>query len=164
MSRKVEGAIAVPQAELRLVSESPQATEELAARLGRLLRAGDVVALTGDLGTGKTCFVRGLAAGMGVEGNITSPTFIIMRQHPGSPGLCHADAYRLSCAEELQDLGIEDVLAHSVLAVEWAEQVADALPTERINVALSYDNGEGRLIHARAHGERLAGALQEMAR
>ncbi len=116
------------QIEIILTSGSPDATRDIAARLGVCLRAGDVVALSGELGAGKTCFVQGLAKGMGLQANVTSPTFILIRQHPGDPALCHADAYRLESPEELEDLGLEDILAYSVLAIEWAERTGLMLP------------------------------------
>jgi tRNA threonylcarbamoyladenosine biosynthesis protein TsaE len=146
---------------LELTSDSPEATSALAARLGALLRPGDVVALCGDLGAGKTCFVQGLARGLGIEGHVTSPTFILMRQHPGDPALCHADAYRLTCGEDLEDLGLEDILATSVLAVEWAEQVAEALPDERVEVRLTSDGMARRAITLTGRGERLTKLLEE---
>jgi len=149
------------QIEIILTSGSPDATRDIAARLGVCLRAGDVVALSGELGAGKTCFVQGLAKGMGLQANVTSPTFILIRQHPGDPALCHADAYRLESPEELEDLGLEDILAYSVLAIEWAERVMDALPEDRIDVALSYADGEGRRVRITGCGERSARLVRE---
>jgi tRNA threonylcarbamoyladenosine biosynthesis protein TsaE len=142
-----------------LRSDAPETTRALAARLGALLRPGDVVALSGDLGAGKTCFVQGLAAGMGIQGNVTSPTFILMRHHPGPVMLCHADAYRLGSAEEFADLGLDDVLRQGVLAVEWAEQVAAALPADRLEVALESTGDDHRRIRLAARGPRSAEVL-----
>lgn len=147
---------------LVLASDSPDATRAIAARLGGRLAAGDVVGLIGELGAGKTVFVQGLAQGMGIEANVTSPTFILMRQHPGNPPLCHADAYRLNSPAELEDLGLEDVLATSVLAIEWADRVLDALPEERIEVTLSHVGPEERRIEIVAAGERLAAIVREV--
>ena len=146
---------------LELTSDSPETTSALAACLGAILGAGDVVALFGELGAGKTCFVQGLARGLGIVAHVTSPTFILMRQHPGHPPLCHADAYRLTCGADIEDLGLEDILATSVLAVEWAERVADALPDERVEVRLGTPGGDEREITLTVHGERLAKLLQE---
>jgi tRNA threonylcarbamoyladenosine biosynthesis protein TsaE len=143
----------VPEA-IVLRSDSPETTRALAARLGALLRPGDVVALSGDLGAGKTCFVQGLAAGMGIQGNVTSPTFILMRHHPGQVMLCHADAYRLGSAEEFADLGLDDVLRQGVLAVEWAEQVANALPADRVEVLLEANGEDSRRLWFRGGGPR----------
>ena len=144
-----------------MTSDSAEATRDIAARLGPPLRVGDVVALCGRLGAGKTCFVQGLARGMGIEGNVTSPTFILMRQHTGETPLCHADAYRLGSAPELHEVGLDDVLVHSVLAIEWAERVLDALPAERIDVDLQYAEGDGRRITITARGSRAAAVVRE---
>lgn len=144
-----------------LHSQSPDETRDLAARLAGYLQVGDVVALSGSLGAGKTCFVQGLARGLGIEGYVTSPTFILMRHHPGNPSLCHADAYRLESPEELEDLGLEDVLASAVLALEWAEGVADALPAERIEVHITSDGESTRTLHIEGRGDRLAAVVRE---
>lgn len=108
-----------------------QAMEELGARIGQDLVAGDVLVLTGPLGAGKTTLVRGIAEGLGVRGPVQSPTFVIARTHPslvGSAPLVHADAYRLGDAGELEDLDLD--LDGSVTIIEWGlglvEQIADA--------------------------------------
>jgi len=144
-----------------LTSSGARETRLVGRRLGQVLSVGDVVALSGDLGAGKTCFVQGLAEGMGIEGVVTSPTFILMREHSGTPALCHADAYRLESPWELEDLGLEDILARCVLAIEWAERVADALPEERVEVALTDDGDDRRRITLSASGPRLSELLQE---
>jgi tRNA threonylcarbamoyladenosine biosynthesis protein TsaE len=142
-------------------TDCAKATQELAARLGACLQAGDVVALYGDLGAGKTCFVQGLAAGLGICDHVTSPTFILVRTHPGTPALCHADAYRLGSAGELEDLGLEDILAEAVLAIEWAENIRAALPTDRIEVTLRVIDDDARELTFSAGGERSEAVLRE---
>ena len=97
---------------------------------------------------------------MGINDNITSPTFILMRDHSGSPGLCHADAYRLGGPAEFEELGIEDALKRSVLAVEWAERVLDALPEERIDVVFQCQGEDVRRMEFRIGGERLRVQVQ----
>lgn len=139
--------------DLTLVTHSAEETEGLAERLGSLLQAGDVVALTGPLGSGKTCFVRGLARGLGIAGHVSSPTFILMRLHRGEPPLCHVDAYRLDSAAALLDLGLDDWLTQAVVAVEWADRVLPALPPDRIEVHLNYHE-DGRQVHLIGLGER----------
>ena len=115
-------------------------TEALGERLADGLAAGDLVVLTGPLGAGKTVFVRGLARGLGVTGVVTSPTFVIAREHrPGRDGgvaLVHVDAYRLGGAAELDDLDLDTDLAEAVLAVEWGEGVAERLAARHIAVRL----------------------------
>ena len=121
---------------MELISHSPEETEAAGARLARRLGPGAVVAFTGDLGAGKTAFTRGLARGLGVADRVTSPTFTIVNEHLGGRlPLFHFDMYRLSSADELFDIGWEDYLARGgVCAVEWSENVADALEPGTIRV------------------------------
>ncbi len=121
-------------------------TEALGERLAAGLRAGDLVVLAGPLGAGKTAFVRGLARGLGVTGPVTSPTFVIAREHragrPGGVPLVHVDAYRLGLgagtdvAAELDDLDLDTDLAAAVVAVEWGEGVAERLADRHVLVRL----------------------------
>jgi tRNA threonylcarbamoyladenosine biosynthesis protein TsaE len=108
-------------------------TEALGARIGAALRAGDLVVLSGPLGAGKTVLVRGIARGMGVRGPVTSPTFVIAREHaagaPGGMPLVHVDAYRLGGAAELDDLDLDTDLTQAAMVVEWGEGVAERLAT-----------------------------------
>ena len=121
---------------MELISNSPAETEEAGETLARRLTPGAVVAFTGDLGAGKTAFIRGLARGLGVEERVTSPTFTIVNEYLGGRvPLFHFDLYRLGSAEELYDIGWEDYLARGgVCAVEWSEHMGDALEPEAIRV------------------------------
>ena len=121
------------------LSNSVEETEALGAELAGRLEPGDVVAFTGDLGAGKTAFVRGLARGLGIPDRVTSPTFTIVNEYEGGRlPLFHFDMYRLGSADELYDIGWEDYLARGgVCAVEWSEQVADAMPPETVYVTIS---------------------------
>jgi tRNA threonylcarbamoyladenosine biosynthesis protein TsaE len=129
---------------LRLFSEQvvlprPEDTQRYAERLGKQLRAGDLVILTGDLGAGKTTFTQGLGRGLGVRGNVTSPTFVIARVHPSltdGPPLVHVDAYRLGGAPELDDLDLDTDLDEAVTVVEWGSGLAEALAGSRLEVRL----------------------------
>ena len=114
-------------------------TEALGARLAAVLSPGAVVAYRGGLGMGKTAFTRGLARGLGYPGRVTSPTFTIVNEYEGGRlPLFHFDMYRLADADDLFDIGWEDYLDRGgVCAVEWSEQVADALPDETIYVTLT---------------------------
>jgi tRNA threonylcarbamoyladenosine biosynthesis protein TsaE len=106
-----------------LISESEDATAELGASLGRSIQAGSVVLLEGELGAGKTAFVRGLAAGLGVEGDqVSSPTFTLVQEYRGRLPLLHADLYRVSVAES-DELGLDELGLQGVVAVEWAEKL-----------------------------------------
>lgn len=114
---------------MEFVTNSEQETEELGARLAERLEPGAVIAFTGDLGTGKTAFTRGLARGLGISDRVTSPTFTIVNEYEGGRlPLFHFDMYRLGSSDELFDIGWEDYLARGgVCAVEWSENVSDAL-------------------------------------
>lgn len=121
---------------MELLSHSPEDTEDIGARLAEQLEPGAVVAFTGDLGAGKTAFTRGLARGLGIPDRITSPTFTIVNEYEGGRlPLFHFDMYRLGSADELFDIGWEDYLRRGgVCAVEWSENIADALETDAVRV------------------------------
>src|SRR3546814_19213094 len=106
-------------------------------RLAALLRAGDLLILTGDLGAGKTTFTKGIGAGLQVRGEVTSPTFIIARVHPslvGGPALVHADAYRLGSIDEIDDLDLEMTPAEAVTVVEWGAGLAEGRADDRLEI------------------------------
>lgn len=110
-----------------ITTNSPEETEAAGETLGRRVPDGTVIAMYGDLGAGKTAFVRGLARGMGLENRVSSPTFTIVNEYLGARSLIHFDMYRLGSADELFDIGWEDYLARgAVCAVEWSENVEDA--------------------------------------
>ncbi len=121
---------------MELLSHSPEDTEDIGARLAEQLEPGAVVAFTGDLGAGKTAFTRGLARGLGIPDRITSPTFTIVNEYEGGRlPLFHFDMYRLGSADELFDIGWEDYLCRGgVCAVEWSENIADALEEDAVRV------------------------------
>ena len=146
---------------LNLTSRSPEETQATGRHLATILRPGDFIALEGSLGAGKTCFVQGLAQGLGVRGRVASPTFIVMRLHPGPTALYHADAYRLSSAEELLDVGLEDWLSEGVVALEWADRVLAALPSDRLTLRLEGHDAQRRLTFT-AHGPRSAELLEHL--
>lgn len=112
---------------------------ELGRRVAGLVAAGDVLVLSGGLGAGKTTFTKGLGAGLGVRGEITSPTFVIARVHPstvGGPELVHVDAYRLGGIEELDDLDLDTDLDDAVTVVEWGEGLAEGLSESRLEIRI----------------------------
>ena len=132
-------------------SASEAATIELATKLGRRLCASDVVCLNGPLGAGKTCFVRGLAKGLGLEETaVSSPSFLICQEYNGHTELrlAHIDAYRLAGSDELETIGWDELLSthHTVIAIEWASRIEPALPKERIDVALDHTAADSRRI------------------
>ncbi|MGP3973295.1 tRNA (adenosine(37)-N6)-threonylcarbamoyltransferase complex ATPase subunit type 1 TsaE [Streptomyces sp. 8N114] len=132
--------------EVTVTVRTAEAMRELGVRLARLLRAGDLVLLTGELGAGKTTLTRGLGEGLGVRGAVTSPTFVIARVHPSltdGPPLVHVDAYRLGGGlEEMEDLDLDVSLPESVVVVEWGEGKVEELTEERLHVVITRALGE----------------------
>lgn len=151
------------------LSTSPEATEALGAALGRALVERACVALDGDLGAGKTCFVRGLARGLDVKDEVSSPTYALLQSYPGRLELHHLDAWMEGRERNfLLDGGVEWVTSHGVTVVEWAERVADVLPTPRVHVALTVVDDTTRRLEFRVVGEErgeraLARALASLA-
>jgi tRNA threonylcarbamoyladenosine biosynthesis protein TsaE len=129
-------------------------TRAYGAKLAAVLRAGDLVVLTGPLGAGKTVLVQGIGAGLGVPGRVLSPTFVIARVHRGGQlPLVHVDAYRLGSIEEVDDLDLDVDLADSVLVVEWGEGKVEQLADARLSVELTRaPDSEARTLTVRPHG------------
>ena len=123
---------------MEYLSHSTEETEAIGEALGQRLSRGSVVAYLGGLGMGKTAFTRGLARGLGCRGRVTSPTFTIVNEYSGSTPLFHFDMYRLESEDALFDIGWDDYLERGgVCAVEWSENVADALPYDTIYVTIA---------------------------
>lgn len=157
-----------------------QATQWLGARLASILRAGDLVILTGDLGAGKTTLTQGLGAALGVTGRISSPTFIIARAHPhpgDGPDLVHVDAYRLESLAEVDSLDLDSALEDSITVVEWGAGLVEGLAEDRLEISLvrarggqgpepfvDLEHDPGRVAHITGIGPRWADAdLGELA-
>jgi len=122
---------------MELRSTSATQTRAIGAAIASVAEAGDVVVLTGDLGTGKTVLAQGIAAALGVDEPVVSPTFTLMREYEGRLPVRHLDVYRLDHVQEAIDLGLEELLDDGVVLVEWGEGVREVLPAERLEVALS---------------------------
>ena len=144
---------------------------DLGRRLAALLRAGDLVILTGPLGAGKTTLVQGIGAGLGVRGPVTSPTFVIARVHPAlagsGPALVHADAYRLGSIGEVDDLDLDADVASAVTVVEWGSGLAEGLAEDRLEISIEPDpDSDVRTVRLKGHGGRwhdvLAGAANRL--
>jgi tRNA threonylcarbamoyladenosine biosynthesis protein TsaE len=130
-----------------LRSHTPAETQAIGERLGASLRPGAVVACTGELGAGKTCFLQGLARGLGVTGPVTSPTFVLVNQYRGRLPVYHLDAYRTGSLTELVDLGLEEMLhGDGVTVIEWADKLLPLLPARTIHVHLAGLGDEPREI------------------
>ena len=130
-----------------LVADSPEATAAAGERLGARLGPGDVVGLTGVLGAGKTCFVQGLARGLGVSTPATSPTFVLVNEYRGRLPVHHVDVYRTHTLTELLELGLEDLLGgDGVTVIEWADRCEALLPPRTIRVHIDGVGDEPRRI------------------
>ena len=129
---------------MKIITNSYEETERAAADFAKTLKGGEVIAMYGDLGAGKTAFVRGLARGLGIEGHITSPTFTIMNAYSGRLPLYHFDVYRIADPDEMYEIGYEDYIeSDGVCVIEWAELIADILPEECIRVDINKDSAKG---------------------
>ncbi|MFB6549188.1 tRNA (adenosine(37)-N6)-threonylcarbamoyltransferase complex ATPase subunit type 1 TsaE [Streptomyces sp. NPDC056405] len=129
-----------PARDTEITVTSPEQMRELGRRLAKVLRAGDLLMLSGELGAGKTTLTRGLGEGMGVRGAVTSPTFVIARVHPSlgdGPPLVHVDAYRLSGGlDDMEDLDLDVSLPDSVIVVEWGEGKVEELTDDRLQLRI----------------------------
>ena len=144
----------------RLVVPDPEAMHVLGVRLGGLLRAGDLVVLTGPLGAGKTTLTRGIGEGLGVRGPVSSPTFVLARTHPslisGAP-LVHVDAYRLASAAELDDLDLD--FESSVVIVEWGAGMVDGIADSLLEIRIERSDDDSRTVELEGSGPRWAGGI-----
>ena len=148
----MSGAPQTPEtvSEITVATGDADETRALGADLARLLRAGDLVMLSGGLGAGKTTLAQGIGAALGVRGRVSSPTFIIARVHPSladGPDLIHVDAYRITSLEEIDALDLDSSLERSVTLVEWGEDKVEALSPDRLEIEVSRPHGA---IHAGA--------------
>ena len=146
------------------VSRSHQDTVRLGTALGKALTPGCVVALIGDLGAGKTCFIKGIACGINntPETEVTSPTFTILHEYEGSPSVYHFDAYRLSGSADLETIGFEDYIdGNGVCIVEWADRIQEALPEECLTVHIDLMSEQERRFTCESSGQQHDGVLRK---
>ncbi len=148
--------------QLTLLTSSPEETELIGQRLGKQLRRGMFLALSGNLGGGKTCFTRGIVASIAPESAelVSSPTFAIMNEYPGQIPVYHFDFYRLSGSSEIIELGFEEYFdGDGVCIAEWAERIDDLLPTGQISILFEYLDDNRRRLTFQASGEAAEQAL-----
>jgi tRNA threonylcarbamoyladenosine biosynthesis protein TsaE len=142
-------------ADLTFDSTSAEETRRLGERMGALLRPGDVVLLSGELGAGKTVFVQGIARGLGFEGSVSSKSFVLLGEYAGRVTLYHADLYRLEAPEEVAELALDEISAGGVLVVEWPERAGEAvLPDESSRVEFEVTGEESRTLRISGTGHR----------
>ena len=150
---------------LELHTATPSHTRRIGERIGPMLRAGDVVLLSGELGAGKTVLAQGIAKGLGVADPVKSSSFVIMNEYDGtSLRLYHADLYRLEDPAQVAELALDELASAGVLVVEWPEQAGGDLPAEHLLVRLSYDGAKGRRHVVESVGERYAAMVQRLRR
>lgn len=139
-------------------------TEKFGKSIGALLEAGDVICLNGDLGAGKTTISKAIGVGLEVEDYITSPTFTIINEYKGRLPLYHFDVYRLESGEELFDLGVDDYFyGKGVCLVEWAENIQESLPKERLEIWIfRTEEDKKRILEIKAFGNRYIKLLEEL--
>lgn len=139
-----------------LIAPDPDTTRSVGAIIASHLKPGDVVALSGELGAGKTCLVQGAAAALEVPQTITSPTFVLVKTYTGTLPVVHADVYRLNHLQEVHDLGDDVFAPDAVTFVEWGDAITAALPPDHLEVEVVLADPSGtnasRLIHLRPHG------------
>lgn len=137
---------------LEVIMQTEQETKDFAAMLATLVSPGDVITLEGDLGAGKTTFTQGLAVGLGIKRNVTSPTFTIIKEYSGRMPLYHMDVYRLEYSDE--DIGFDEYFyGDGVTVVEWAQFIDEFLPSKRLNINIVVIDGENRSIRCESTNE-----------
>ena len=143
---------------LKLISDSRERTLEAGRLIGEILVRGDIVALIGELGSGKTCLTQGMAKGLGVADNVpvVSPTFTLINEYPGKIPLFHLDVYRLSGARDLEDMGYEEYFyGGGIIVIEWAEKIRDILPEKTLFVSMRYVDENTREMIVEGPGDKI---------
>ena len=151
---------------LTCVTHSPEETAHLAGTIGKIIREGTVICLDGELGVGKTLFVRALARTLGVESDVTSPTFNLMNIYEAACPIVHFDLYRITSEEELEDIGFYEYAeaTEGIVLIEWAEKFPDAMPADHLSVRIEALNDEERQFTFVATGEKSEALLEELKR
>ena len=147
-----------------IASHSAGQTTQIGRKLGGLLEPGDVIALVGDLGAGKTCLARGVAEGIGANPDtVTSPTFVLINEYQGTIPLYHFDAYRLRGADDMYALGADEYFAgNGACLVEWADRVEEALPDDYLRITIEITGPAARAIRLEARGSRYCSLLNDL--
>jgi len=149
--------------EHHITSHSPRETRRFGELVGKHVTKGSVIALSGELGSGKTCLVQGIAKGLRVPEDlyVTSPSYVLVNEYPGSLRLFHLDLYRIDNVAQLDDIGIDEMIrSDNVAVIEWAEKMGDVLPKERLFVSISMTDDQTRDFHLTASGQSAVDLLK----
>jgi len=150
-------------ADLTFVTSSAEETRRLGDRMGELLREGDVLLLSGELGAGKTVFVQGIARGLGFDSSVSSKSFVLLGEYPGRVKLYHADLYRLEDPDQVAQLALDEISSDGVLVVEWPERAGDrVLPEEHLRVDFEVTGENSRTLRVSAEGQRAQEVVKAM--
>lgn len=149
--------------ERHIISRSPLETLHFGALLGKYLTKGSVIALSGELGSGKTCLAQGIARGLRVPEHfyVTSPSYTLVNEYPGWLRLFHVDLYRIENVAQLDDIGLDEILGpDDVTVIEWAEKIGEVLPEERLSISISIVDDQTRKLHLMASGQSAVNLIE----
>ncbi len=153
--------------QIQIITESLEETQLLGQKIGALISAGTVICLTGDLGSGKTSFVQGLAMGLGVSDDyyITSPTYVLINEYPGRHPLFHVDLYRMEDPVDFEDIGLYEILhGKGVVVVEWADKLNKNLLAEYLTIHFEILNDESRKLTISANALEMSALIERIAK
>ena len=149
--------------ELTIYSSNPEKTTEVGKAIGKTANEGDLILIRGQLGTGKTCLTQGILWGLGGTEYARSPTFVLMAQYEARMTLYHIDLYRIGSMEELENLGLEEVIfAEGLTVVEWAERSGDLFNENGLNIEMTYDGTDGRVMNLYTNNERYVNTIEAL--
>jgi len=150
---------------LTIITKSPEETKKLGEEVGKLTKAGDLLAFYGELGAGKTCFIQGISKGLEVKDCVTSPSFTIVNEYQGKIPIYHFDLFRLDNSEDILELGYEEYFyGEGLIVVEWAEKIENFLPKEHLKIDIEFKDYYQREISFIPQGDRFNNFLEELSR
>ena len=148
---------------LTIISKSPEETKKLGEDIGKLVRAGDLLAFYGELGAGKTCFIQGISQQLEVKDYVTSPSFTIINEYRGKIPIYHFDLFRLNNAEEILELGYKEYFyGEGLTVIEWAEKIEEYLPKEHLKIDIKFEDHYKRTITFIPQGDRFEKILKAL--